>query len=111
MIFSLELEIFGVAVQRIHQNSENWWLCEELLNENDIEAVLVTFCCYHYGASASEAVQKITIDQKDYRRFSSCVIAYSIAITINNSEKRLVAYYDTSAVAKKTAEVAQKKEQ
>ena len=26
LIFSLELEISGVAVQRIHQNSEKWWL-------------------------------------------------------------------------------------
>ena len=26
LIFSLELEIYGVAVQSIHQNSEKWWL-------------------------------------------------------------------------------------
>ena len=26
LIFSLELEISGVAVQSIHQNSEKWWL-------------------------------------------------------------------------------------
>ena len=26
LIFSLELEIFGVAVQSIHQNSEKWRL-------------------------------------------------------------------------------------
>ena len=26
LIISLELEISGVAVQRIHQNSEKWWL-------------------------------------------------------------------------------------
>ena len=26
LIFSLELEISGVAVQRIHQNSKKWWL-------------------------------------------------------------------------------------
>ena len=53
LIFPLELEISGVAVQRIHQNSEKWWL---LLSENDFEAVLAKFC-YDYGASASEAVQ------------------------------------------------------
>ena len=34
--------------------------CEELLSENDFEAVLVYFCCYEYGANASEAVQKIS---------------------------------------------------
>ena len=31
-----------------------------LLSENDFEAVLVNFCCYEYGADASEAVQKIS---------------------------------------------------
>ena len=34
--------------------------CEELLSENDFEAVLVNFCCYEYGVNASEAVQKIS---------------------------------------------------
>ena len=33
---------------------------EELLSENDFEAVLVNFCCYDYGTNASEAVQKIS---------------------------------------------------
>ena len=57
---SLELEIFGVAIQKIHQNTKKWCLCEELLIGNDVEAVLVNFCCYDYGANASEAVQKIS---------------------------------------------------
>ena len=60
LIFSLKLEIFGVAVQKIHQNIKNGAFCEELLSENDFEAVLVNFCCYEYGANASEAVQKIS---------------------------------------------------
>ena len=34
--------------------------CEELLSENDFEAVLAHFCCYDYGANVSEAVQKIS---------------------------------------------------
>ena len=34
--------------------------CEELLGENDFEDVLVNLCCYNFGASASEAVQKIS---------------------------------------------------
>ena len=42
--------------------------------KNDFEAVLVTFCCYDYGANASEAVQKIGTDQKDYQKCSFCVI-------------------------------------
>ena len=40
-------------------------LYEELLNENNFEAVLVTFCCY--GAKDSEAAQKIATYQKEYR--------------------------------------------
>ena len=60
LIISLELEIFGVAIQKIHQNTKKWWLCEELLIGNEVEAVLVNFCCYDYGVNASEAVQKIS---------------------------------------------------
>ena len=59
LIISLELEIFGVAIQKLHQNTKKWCLCEELLIGNDVEAVLVNFCCYDYGANASEAVQTI----------------------------------------------------
>ena len=57
LIFPLELEIFGVAAQRIHQNSI---FCEELRSEIGFETILVNFCCYDYGANASEAVQKIS---------------------------------------------------
>ena len=49
------LEISEKAVQSIHQNSEKWWLLWGLLNENDFEAVLATFCYYGHGA---KAVQK-----------------------------------------------------
>ena len=48
--------------------------CEELLSENDFEAVLATFCCYDYGSNASEGVQKIATGQKDYHKCSSCVL-------------------------------------
>ena len=68
LIFSLELEISGVTVQIIHQNSKKWWRCEELVTENDFQAILAI------GANASEAVQKITTDQKDYHKCSSRVI-------------------------------------
>ena len=39
---------------------KNGNFCEELLIENDFEAILVNFCCYDYGVNASEAVQKIS---------------------------------------------------
>ena len=42
------------------QTAKNVGFFEELLSENDFEAVLVNFCCYEYGANASEAVQKIS---------------------------------------------------
>ena len=29
------------------------FICEELLSENDFEAVSATFCCYDHGANAS----------------------------------------------------------
>ena len=32
--------------------------CEELLSENDFEAVLVNFYCYKYDANVSEAVEQ-----------------------------------------------------
>ena len=40
----------------------------------NFEAVLGIFSCYDYGANSSEAVQKIATDQKEYHKFSSCVI-------------------------------------
>ena len=39
---------------------KNGSFCEELLSENDFEAVLANFCCYDYDANAFEAVQKIS---------------------------------------------------
>ena len=71
---------------------------EELLSENDFATVLATSCCYGLGAMASEAVQKIATDQKQYRKCSSCVIICWIAkiyLSITNCEKK-VGSKDTS---------------
>ena len=57
MIFLLELKIFGAAVQK---TAKYCGFCEELLSENDFEAISVNFCSYDYGANAYEAVQKIS---------------------------------------------------
>ena len=46
----------------------------ELPSENYFEAVLATFCCYDYGANASEAFQKIATAQKEYHKCYSFVI-------------------------------------
>ena len=58
---------------------KNGSFCEKLPNENDFEAVLATFCCYDYGANASEAVRKIATYQKDYHKCSWCVIVCWVA--------------------------------
>ena len=55
------------------KTAKNGDFCEELRSENDFEAVFATFCCYGHGAKAPEAVQKITLDQKEYCKCSSCV--------------------------------------
>ena len=65
---------------------------EKLVIENDFKVVLTTSYCYDHGAKASEAVQKIATDQKEYRKCSLCVIICLIAkihLSINNSEKWL----------------------
>ena len=67
--------------------------CEEMISENKFQAVLATLCCYYYGANASEAVQKIATDQKEYHKCFSCVIIFWIAkicLSIKTGEKRLV---------------------
>ena len=53
---------------------------------------LATFCCYDYGANASEAVEKIATDQKDYHKCSLCVIVCCI------KRVNIVGYWDTSGV-------------
>ena len=67
--------------------------CEELHNENNFEAALATFYCYDFrDFKASEAVQKIATDQKEYHKCSSCIIIFWIAkiyLSINDSEKWL----------------------
>ena len=45
------------------KTAKNGGFCEVFLSENDFEAVLVNFCCYEYGANASEAVQKQRLAQ------------------------------------------------
>ena len=55
------------------KTAKNGCFCGELSIENNFDAVLANFCCYDYGANASQAVQKINADQKDYHKCPSCV--------------------------------------
>ena len=77
--FPLNLKYPGWPYRAYIKIAKNGNFCKEWLSENDIEAVLATFCCYDHGAKAFEAVQKIATDQEEYRKRSSCVIIWWIA--------------------------------
>ena len=52
------------SIQKTHQNCKKMvGFVSNCLEENDFVAVLVNFCCYEYGANASEAVQKQRLAQ------------------------------------------------
>ena len=58
--FGLNLKYLGWPYREYIKTAKNGSFCEELLSgEKTFEAVLANFCCYDYGANASEAVQKI----------------------------------------------------
>ena len=91
--FHLNLKHLEWPYRAYIKTAKNDDVCEELLSENDFEAVLATFCCYDHGTKASEAVQKIAKDQKEYCKCSLCVIICWIAktyLSLNNSEKWLL---------------------
>ena len=86
--FRLNLKCPGWPYRAYIKTAKNGHFCEELLSENDFEAVLATLCCYDHGAKASKGVQKIAIDQEEYCKCSSCVIICWIAkiyLAINQS--------------------------
>ena len=83
----LNLKYLGWPYKEYIKTAKNGGFCEKLLNENDFETVLGTFSRYDSGAKASEAVQKIARDQKEYRKCPSCVIVCWIAkryLSFNN---------------------------
>ena len=59
----MQLFKFFQPYRKYIKTAKNGDFCEELLSENDFEAVLVNFCCYEYSANASEAVQKRRLAQ------------------------------------------------
>ena len=52
---------------------------EDFFSGDYFEASLAIFCCYDYGANASEAVEKIATDENDYHKCSLCIIVCCIA--------------------------------
>ena len=71
--FCLKLNYPGWPYRAYIKTAESGDFCEEMHRENDSEVVLAISCCYHHIAKASEAVQTIAIDQKEYRKCSSSV--------------------------------------
>ena len=47
---------------------------KDFLCGHDFDAVLVIFHCYGYGGNASEAVEKVAIDEKGYHKVSLSAI-------------------------------------
>ena len=78
---------------------KNGGFCEELLSENDLGAVLINFCCYDYGANASEAVQKISTRTL----LELCQLTKTANFIATPMKKHLAVYYlligDTSQVS------------
>ena len=69
LVYWLQLESSGVAVQKIHRNSEKAVLTLRIF-------FFFIFRCYCYSAKASEAVVKIATNEKDYHKCSLCVIVW-----------------------------------
>ena len=69
----MNLKYLGWLYRAYIKTAKNDDFCEELLSENDFEAILTTFCYYDHGTKASEAVQKIATNQKEYLKWSLCV--------------------------------------
>ena len=80
-IFAWTWNIWGGHSKKC-KTVKNGSFCEELLSENDFEVVFVNFCCYDYGANASETVQKISTRKANFMAtpmkniFSSLLSAY-----------------------------------
>ena len=68
----LNLKYLGWSHRQYIKTAKNVGFCEGLLSENDFDVVLVTFCCYDYGANNSVAIQKKAADQKDYLILRLC---------------------------------------
>lgn len=51
---------------------------EDFSSRDDLEAVLAIFCSYEYGANVFEEVAKTATDEKDYNKWSLCVIVCRI---------------------------------
>ena len=112
--FLLNLKYLGWSWREYIKTVKNGGFREKLLSENNFKVVLATFCCCDHGVNTSEAVQKIATDQKDYHKCSPCALVWWISKiyqSITVKKGWLLEHLRHGIVAKKAAEVAQKKEQ
>ena len=90
--FRLNFKYLGWPYREYIKTAKYGGFCEGLLSENDFEVVLTTFFYYDYGANVSEAVQRITTDQKGYHKCSSFVIVCWIAKMYQSITVKKVGY-------------------
>ena len=64
---------------------------KDFLRGDDFDAVLAIFRSYRYGENASEAVEEIVIDEKDYRKCSFCV---TVCIAMSRVEIEKIVYLE-----------------
>ena len=96
-IFSLELEISGATVQRIHQNSEKWWLLWGITQWKWLwrcfsHILLLWLWCQRFWGSSEDHYRSKRLSQIPFVCYS---LLNSQNLPINNSEKRLVTYLRT----------------
>lgn len=73
MIILPDFKTFRVAVEKIHQNSNNGSFAVRIIF---VEMTLMLFFSYDYGANVFEAVEKITTYENNYHKCSLCVIVW-----------------------------------
>ena len=107
----LDMKYLGWFYREYIKTAKNDGFCEKLLSENDFKAILTAFCCYGYGANATEAVQKIAADQKDYHKCSLCLMICCMTKIYQSITVEKGWLLEHLRQSKKGAEVVQKKEQ
>ena len=94
LIFSLELEISGVAVQRKHPNSKKLWLLWGIAQWKWLwgclnQILLIWLWCQRFWGSSEDRY-------RSKRLLQMLFVCYNLLnnqnISINNSEERLVTY-------------------
>ena len=74
MFFALTWNFWGDCTRNTSKQRKMATFSEEFLSDNGFETFLATYCCYDYSVNVSEAVEKITANEKDYQKCLWCVI-------------------------------------